>query len=284
MFKKLLPQVWAFDVEWVPDPEAGRVLHQLSPETPDHEVMQTMWHAGGANKDEPMPFLKTVLCRVVSIAAVCRTHNDDGSVKLHLTSLPHHPDDPKECAEAEIISKFLNAIGDKKPQLVGFNSQRSDLKILIQRAVAKGVRAPKFARRPEKPWEGVDYFDSKNSQYHVDLLEILGGYGKSTPSLHEMANVSGIPGKLGFDGHEVAPSWLEGRLGEIVNYNECDALTTYLIWLRLAHFGGFYTASEYDEEQEMVRNLLRTEGEAPGREHLCEFLDEWDRLSGGLSG
>ena len=38
--------------------------------------------------------------------------------------------------EAEIISRFLNAVGDKKPQLVGFNSLNVDLKILVQSATA----------------------------------------------------------------------------------------------------------------------------------------------------
>ena len=96
-----------------------------------------------------------------------------------------------------MLSTFLNAIGENKPQLVGFNSQRSDLKILVQRAVAQGIQAKEFAKRPNKPWEGVDYFDSKFSPVHVYLIEILGGHGKSTPSLHEMANVCGIPGKIG---------------------------------------------------------------------------------------
>ena len=150
----------------------------------------------------------------------------------------------------------------------------------MQRAVAQGIRAKSFAKRPDKPWEGVDYFDSKFSPVHVDLIEILGGFGKSTPSLHEMANVCGIPGKMSVEGDEVATFWLEGRLPEIVAYNECDALTTYLIWLRTAHFGGFFTESEYEEEQSRVRQMLEMEGASPGKEHLLEFLEEWERLQG----
>ena len=74
--------------------------------------------------------------------------------------------------------------------------------------------------------------------------------------------------------------WLEGRLPEIVAYNEFDALTTYLIWLRTAHFGGFFTESEYEEEQLRVRQMLEMEGVSPGKEHLLEFLEEWERLQG----
>jgi predicted PolB exonuclease-like 3'-5' exonuclease len=275
MFKAMHDPVWVFDVEWVPDPVVGRILHQLPQETPDTEVVQAMWQAGGADEENPMPFLKTALCRVVSIAAVARTKNPEGA-SLRLTSLPHDVTDTAQTDEAAILSRFLNAVGDKKPQLVGFNSQRADLKILVQRALANGVQASKFAERPNKPWEGIDYWDS-GSDHNVDLMGILGGYGKATPSLNEMAAVCRIPGKLGVDGQEVAPLWLEGRWDEIVAYNECDALTTYLLWLRLAYFGGFFDEAQYSEEQDRVRTLLQTEGES-GKTHLLEFLEEWERL------
>ena len=278
MFKQISQNVWAFDVEWVPDSHVGRRLFQLPNEMEEAEVFQKMWEAGGASEEDPMPYLKTILCRVVSIAAVIRKQKDDQSVSLSLTSLPHHPEIPQEQQEAAILSTYLNAIGEKKPQLVGFNSQRSDLKILVQRAVAQGIQAKEFAKRPNKPWEGVDYFDSKFSPVHVDLIEILGGRGKSTPSLHEMAHVCRIPGKMGVEGKEVAPLWLEGRLPEILAYNECDALSTYLIWLRTAHFGGFFSNQTYEEEQLRVRELLEREGASPGKEYLLDFLEEWEQL------
>ena len=110
---------------------------------------------------------------------------------MSLTSLPHNVDDPKQTAEAEIISRLLNALGDKKPQLVGFNSANADLKIVVERATANTVQAAKFAKRPNKPWGNYDYFDARNSGVHIDLIQILGGFGKSSPSLNEMAAVYG---------------------------------------------------------------------------------------------
>ena len=276
MFKSVNKVVWAFDAEWVPDPEAGRRLFKLPEEKTDAEVIQKMWEEGGADEENPMPYLKTTICRVISIAAVVRAVKENGEVALSLTALPHDATDPKQTSEMEILSCFLKAVGDKKPQLVGFNSAKADLKILVQRAVAKGVQAEKFAKLPEKPWLGDDYFDSRNSEAHVDLIEILGGYGSSNPSLNETASVCGIPGKMGVSGEEVAPMWLEGRLDEIVAYNECDALSTYLIWLRMAYFGGFFDQRQYSEEQAGVRNLLSTEGTLPGKEHLLEFLERWE--------
>ena len=279
MFKTVNKDVWAFDAEWVPDPEAGRRLYQLQEDTSDSEVIRKMWEEGGADEENPMPYLKTTICRVISIAAVVRTEKENGDVALSLTALPHDITDPQQTTEAAILSRFLNAVGEKKPQLVGFNSAKADLNVLLQRAVANGIQAAKFAKRPNKPWEGYDYFDARNSEGHVDLIEILGSYGKSNPSLNEMATVCGIPGKMGVSGEEVAPMWLEGRLAEIVAYNECDALSTYLIWLRVAYFGGFFDPQQYTEEQARVRNLLSTEGTLPGKEHLLEFLERWEMWS-----
>ena len=279
MFKTVNKDVWAFDAEWVPDPEAGRRLYQLQEDTSDSEVIRKMWEEGGADEENPMPYLKTTICRVIFIAAVVRTEKENGDVALSLTALPHEIADPQQTTEAAILSRFLNAVGEKKPQLVGFNSAKADLKVLLQRAVANGIQAAKFAKRPNKPWEGYDYFDARNSEGHVDLIEILGSYGKSNPSLNEMATVCGIPGKMGVSGEEVAPMWLEGRLTEIVAYNECDALSTYLIWLRVAYFGGFFDPQQYTEEQARVRNLLSTEGTLPGKEHLLEFLERWEMWS-----
>lgn len=278
MFKFIHNKVWAFDVEWIPDPAAGRSLYQLPQSISDEEVIREMWKMGGATDEEPMPYLKTAICRVVSISALVRTASG-GEIKLHLQSLPRDPKVAEQISEAHIVGTFLDAVGTHQPQLVGFNSQSADLKILVQRGLANGIQAEGFCTRPDKPWEGVDYF-ARTSDWHIDLLEILGGWGKSTPSLHEMATVCRIPGKLSGDGQQVAPLWLKGELAKIVAYNEFDSLTTYLLWLRLAHFGGFLTTDQYEHEQELLRQLLTTESEEPERSHLKDYLAEWEALRG----
>jgi predicted PolB exonuclease-like 3'-5' exonuclease len=269
-------RVWAFDLEWVPDPLAGRLLHSLPDSASDSEVLAEMWRAGGASDDDPTPFLKTVVCRIVSIAAVERREREHGEPVLKLLSLPHDPASAEEAREAHVVGTFLEALGRHQPQLVGFNSRDSDLKILIQRAVLLGVQAAEFARRPEKPWQGADYF-ARDNPSNVDLKEILGGWGKAVPSLHEIAVQCGIPGKLDTDGNDVARLWLEGRLAEILAYNEMDALTTYLVWLRLAHFAGHFTSASYADEQARVRALIEHEI-AGGKTHLTRYLEAWDRL------
>ena len=87
MFKQISQNVWAFDVEWVPDTEAGRRLYQLPEHTPDAEVIQKMWKEAGADEETLIPYLKTTICRVISIAAVVRSEKGNGEVALSLTAL-----------------------------------------------------------------------------------------------------------------------------------------------------------------------------------------------------
>ena len=109
-------------------------------------------------------------------------------------------------------------------------------------------------------------------------MEQISSWGKAMPSLHELATLSGIPGKMDMDGKRVAQMWLEGDVRRIVQYNECDAFPTYLVWLRMAYFGGFFTEEAYHEEQERVRVLITEKVQSPHYGHLIAYREEWDRL------
>ncbi|MFO7663603.1 MAG: 3'-5' exonuclease [Chloroflexota bacterium] len=276
MLRSISPNVWAFDLEWVPDIASGRRAYDLPPEAPEDQVYQAMWTNGGATADVPRPYLKTMLCRVVSLAAVVRKVHDDGRVTLTLMSLP----DDGPLPEAELIGRFLRGIGDAhpRPQLVGFNSRESDLPILIQRGIANGIEAAGFSHRPDKPWNGIDYFN-KNSDGHIDLKDIVGGWGKATPKLHEFAAACCIPGKIDTTGDNVIDLWLAGDIRRIVEYNEFDALTTYLLWLRTARFAGLLSAENHADEEERVREVLVQRIEK-GQTHLERYLSKWATFRG----
>ena len=260
-------QVWAFDCEWAPDVVAGRRLYHLGAEVPDAEVMRVMFE-NAPDFDRvanPQPFLKTVLCRVVSIAAVVRVEKGDDA-QLFLWALPEHPDD-HTVTEADILRRFLEKVGAANPLLVGFNSKAADLHILAQRSIVHGLRLPGFARElSAKPWE-------MNS---CDLLDLLGGRGRAFGcSLNEIASLCGIPGKLDVTGDDVAGLFYGGKLADIVRYNVFDALTTYLLWLRVEHFRGAFTTEGYALEQQRVRDLLAAEAAKPGGEYLRLYAEAW---------
>lgn len=263
--------IWMFDAEWVPDPATGRRVLDLPKDTPDSEVLQALWQHGGATEADPRPYLKTILCRLVSIAAVVRTVKG-GEVQLKLMALP---DKPEPMAEDDLLRRFLVALGDKKPQLVGFNSREADLPILVQRAMVHGLCIPGLGRSQDR-WDKADFFDRYGAQ-HIDLREALGGWGKAGSTLHELATACGIPGKLGTDGKSVIDLWLAGDIAGIVRYNQFDAITTYLVWLRAQCLAGHLTPEARDAEADQLRHLLREKAQAdPG---FTVFLEAWARLS-----
>ena len=270
MIKSIADEVWAFDCEWIPDLQAGRILYKQPDEISSKEVLETMWEYGGKTPENPQPFLKLIQCRIVSIATVIRRVLRNGDVQLFLFALPQNINDETQ-DEATILRRFLlEGLAIKNPQLVGFNSRNSDLRILLQRAIIHGIDIKALAERLQaKPWESQD----------VDLMELVSGFGKNTSvSLNELAQLSGIPGKLDTTGDDVCGLWYAGKRQEIINYNCFDALTTYLVWLRMAFVSGKFTKEEYRLEQLRVRKLIEEHAQRPGESYLLTYLDAWRDL------
>ena len=282
MLKTLADCVFSFDVEWIPDPKSAEILHDMEPSAgPGQQArdsFEALWAAARKEGDPPdyQPYLKTILCRIVSLAGILRESLPGGRASLKLVSLPVDTADETKTSEKSILTSFMNAVGRRKPQLVGYNSAQADLPIIVQRAIVNGLPGLGFSERPAKPWEGVDYFDSRNSEYNVDLADALGQF-RDRPSLHQAATLSGIPGKIEVSGDSVAEMWLLGRLDEILAYNEFDAFTTHLLWARVAHFSGLLTSEQYQAEKQLTRELLESEIQS-GKLHLEKFVREWERL------
>lgn len=279
MLKRVHSRIWFYDIEWVPDPVSARRLFDLPSELSDRKAMEYLWSAAGATEDFPMPFVKLALSRVVSIAFLSRNiiiADGEKRVEFGIHTLPSTLDSTPEGLESNIIEKFLRYVGEREPQLVGFNSESSDLKILIQRGIANEVVAEKFSHRPDKPWEGRDYF-SDFSLWHIDLLKLLSGRGRDNPSLNEIAAACGIPGKIETSGDQVSTLWLDGDLEKIIAYNELDTLTTYLVWLRLARFSGQIKDHAYETEIRMFHEFLEAESTQKSKPHFADFLDRWQK-------
>lgn len=268
-----------FDMEWVPDAAGARRLFELSDEVSEVDAMQALWERVSSYDAEtnPRPFLKYMFSRVVSIAFMSRKpvfRDGERVIEFSLNTLPKLPIESSEVDEAAIIDRFLYILGDRRPQLVGYNSADSDLQVLIQRGIINEVSAPAFCKRPDKPWEGPDYFDARNSEAHLDLVKRFSG-GAMMPRLDEMAKFCGFPGKIDVKGDQVSDLWLAGDLTKIVEYNQVDVLNTYLVWLRVVHFTGQVSDENYIAEQEQFREFLEGEAQKPEKVFITQFLDKW---------
>lgn len=279
MLKRKIPErVWVFDIEWVPDAEAAKRLYKLQPDVTELEAIERLWKEKGATEQNPRPFIKYLYSRVVAISFLSRlvTYNgEDKKVVFRLQSLPKLPVDPALVDEGPIIAEFLELVGSRKPQLVGYNSHESDVQVLIQRGLIHELSSPRFCERPENKWD-PHYFANFDNEEHLDLIKLFSNRRDMVPRLDELAKLCGLPGKLDTDGSQVVDLWLGRELDKIVAYNQLDVLNTYLIWLRIVHFCGKITEEEYIAEQDEFREFLDVEAVKPNNEHIGQFLEAWD--------
>ena len=178
MLKKIAESVFSFDVEWIPDPKSAEILLQSPRSGESGEAaavsFEALW-ADARKAEDPQdfqPYLKTILCRIVSICGILRDCPRGGEPILKLISLPTDPLDQEKSEEKALLTSFLKSVGRRKPQLVGYNSSQADVPIIIQRSIVHGLPGFGFSDRPAKPWEGVDYFDARNSDYNLSLIHI----------------------------------------------------------------------------------------------------------------
>jgi 3'-5' exonuclease len=251
-----------FDIETVPDIAFGRRLYGLE-SLPDEQVAKAMF--ARRRQDTGAEFLPLEQQRVIAIS--CALREGEG---LKLWSLGD-PDTP----EGELVQRFFDGIAKYSPDLVSWNGSGFDLPVLTYRALAAGVRAPRF-------WETGDAdvaFRHNNylSRYHwrhTDLMDVLAGFSaRNRVSLANMARLLGLPGKLGLTGDEVWEAYQRGELAAIRRYCETDVLNTYLIYLRFEQLRGHLTPERHREELERVRALLHASTEP----HLAQFLAAWER-------
>jgi 3'-5' exonuclease len=281
MLKSPLSELTVFyDLEWVPDAAGAVRLYDLPPETSELDAMQALWERATQydSDSNPRPFLKYMFSRVVSIAFLSRKpvfRDGERSVEFSLNSLPKLPVESDDVDEAAIIDRFLYIVGERCPQLVGYNSAESDMQVLIQRGIINEVSAPAFCKRPNKPWEGNDYFDARNSDAHFDILTKFSAKFGMAPRLDEFAKMCGFPGKIDVKGDQVTDLWLDRDITKIVEYNQIDTLNTYLVWLRLVYFAGKIEEEDYHVEQEMFREFLEDESQKPEKAFVSEFLNKW---------
>mgnify|MGYP001557861062 CR=1 FL=1 len=251
--------ILAFDIETIPDVAGIRRLHDLPADLPDREVAEVAFQIRRTKTGSD--FLPPQLHRVVVISCVLRS--DEGVKVFSL-----------EGQEAEIIQRFYEGIERFVPQLVSWNGGGFDLPVLNYRALIHGVTAPMFWESGE---ENRDFrFNNYISRYHsrhTDLMDVLAMYQpRNNAPLDEVAQLSGLPGKIGIGGARVWETWLAGDIARIRDYCEADTANTYLLYLRYQLLRGVFTKAHYQKEIQLLRAYLQQ----LGKPHWQEFLKLWN--------
>lgn len=253
--------VLAFDIETIPDVDGIRRLYELPEDLPGREVAEIAFQKRRTQTGSD--FLPPQLQRVAVISCVLR---EGEGIKVFSIGEPETP-------EKEAIQRFYDGIEKLVPQLVSWNGGGFDLPVLNYRALIHGVAAPKFWDQGE---DDRDFrFNSYVGRYHarhLDLMDVLALYQpRNNAPLDDVAQLAGLPGKIGVGGAQVWPAYLEGRMAEIRDYCEADTANTYLLYLRFQKLRGVLTEAQYTKECALLRGALEKLKGA----HWREFLTRW---------
>jgi predicted PolB exonuclease-like 3'-5' exonuclease len=249
-----------FDIETVPDVDLGKKLYPLEG-LADADVAKAMTFK--QLQSSGTEFLPLYQHRIVAISVILRMGQ-----QLKVWSLGDG-----DSGEAELIERFFDGLEQYTPDLVSWNGGGFDLPVLHYRALLHGVQAPIY-------WElGDDNREFRFNNYlnrfhwrHIDLMDVLSGFQpRDRAGLDAIAVMLGFPGKMGLNGDQVWPYFLEGRLQDIRNYCETDVLNTYLVFLRFQHMRGILDDRSLETEFDRVRELLAASEPA----HLQAFLSAW---------
>lgn len=254
--------ILVFDIESVPDYEAGRKIHKLSDDLSDKDVVKAMQHLQFQKSGSE--FMPLHLQKIVAISVLFEKGDT-----LKVWSLGN-----VQSNEKEIIQRFYEGVDQHTPTLVSWNGGGFDLPVLNYRSLLHGIQAPRY-------WEtGDDDSSFRYNNYisrfhwrHTDLMDVLANYQpRAGAKLDQIATMLGFPGKFGMDGSLVWEKFQEGAIEEIRNYCETDVLNTYLVFLQFEMIRGRCSRGLLEQKLERVRQLLRDSEE----DHLLEFLQVWE--------
>lgn len=259
--------VLVFDIETVPDVAGLRKLYGLDESVPDAGVADMAFQL--RRQSTGSDFLPLHLQRVIVISCALRERDS-----FRIWSLGG-----AQQTESELIQRFFDGIDKYTPQLVSWNGCGFDLPVLHYRGLIHGIRAPRYwdmgegDHRDSRDFKWNNYISRYHSR-HLDLMDLLALYQpRANAPLDAIAQLLGLPGKLGMAGSGVWDAFRAGRFDAIRCYCETDVANTYLIFLRFQLMRGALGEDEYAAECELVRGVLARSCEP----HWKEFLDQWPR-------
>ena len=254
--------ILVFDIETIPDVEAGRKLYELNGLS-DFDTAQALFALRRAKVGND--FLPHYLQKICAISVVL----SQGS-QIKVWSLGDQQSDEKE-----LISRFFAGIDKHIPTLVSWNGSGFDLPVLHYRSLIHGISAPSYWEVGENPQNfRLNNYLSRFHYRHIDLMDLIAGYqNRAFAPLDDIASILGFPGKMGMSGSKVWEQYQEGQIKSIRDYCETDVLNTYCVYLRFEMIRGIITQEEYAQQISHLKNYLQSEQD---KSHLQEFLSHMD--------
>ena len=252
--------IFVFDIETIPDVEAGRSIYELE-NTDDSNVANIMFHK--RRQQAGTDFLRLHLHKIVAISVVLRTAD-----QFRVWSLGTEQSDEKE-----IIERFFNGIDKYVPTIVSWNGKSFDLPVLHYRSLKHGINCQRYWEMGENdPSFKSNNYISRYHKRHTDLMDLIAGYEpRAYAPLDEIATMLGFPGKMGMSGAKVWDNYQAGDISGIRDYCETDVLNTYLVYLRFQLMNGKLLEQEYQQEIDFMRQALAKEN----KPHINKFLAAW---------
>lgn len=250
--------ILVFDIETIPDLNAGRKLYALEGLS-DEDTASALFALRRAKTGND--FLPHYLQQIVAISLVISKEQ-----KINVWSLGDEQSDEKE-----LIQRFFAGIEKYTPTLVSWNGCGFDLPVLHYRALLHGISAPIYWECGDKQqmFRWNNYLNRFHYR-HLDLMDVLASYqNKAFAPLDDIATLLGLPGKMGMNGGQVWKEYLQGNIKAIRDYCETDVLNTYGIYLRFELIRGILKPVEYECALEQLQSYLHSETDKP---HLQAFL------------
>ena len=264
-----LSSLFVFDIETIPDVEAAV---NLLGECDDLRQGLTDYHlemTDGKNSFHRQLFHKIVCLSFVS----ADIEMVGGKEYYHLKEI--RTGGKIDSEEKELVEKLCSHLNKEKPRLISFNGRTFDVPVLKYRALKSNMPMDWFYKSGDK-WNS--YANRYSLDWNCDLLEAFSDFGSSAKiKMKEVCALLDIPCKYGNDGGDVMQMYDDGKVQEIRDYCEVDALVTYILYLKYALHTGLTNTQLYKKSLQELIDYLETERML--RPHFGEFLDLWIKCS-----
>jgi predicted PolB exonuclease-like 3'-5' exonuclease len=255
-----------FDLESIPNLEAGRTLLGLGPGVSDVQVREALSaRYARANQLLSEVFIKVTMHQIVCIGALYAERDNKNSYWKVTAS---GTGDISQRSERELVATFVDSlIGTPGPRLIGFNSLGFDLPLLRYRAFAHALpMTTLYGSNARNYW-------ARFGSDHLDLCDAFSSHRLSPPpSLAELASLCNIPAKIGgIDGSQVETLTRAGNVAAVAAYCETDVLATYLLYLRFSLAVGELSEGSYFASLQNLRDFLSINTQK--RPHYAAFID-----------